>query len=226
MRHKLLISPSILAADFSKLGEEVKRAEAGGADMVHIDVMDGHFVPNITIGPVVVESLKKVTKLPLDVHLMIENPDKYIDAFIKAGADIITIHYEACGLKKTNDLIAYIKSKNVKAAVAFNPDVDINEALKCVNNVDMILMMGVFPGFGGQKFIKDVLVKIKNIRDYRDEKGLKFDIQVDGGIDSNNIYDVTEAGANIIVAGTSVFKANDIQTAIQGLRDHAFLEGI
>jgi ribulose-phosphate 3-epimerase len=220
MRYKLLISPSILAADFSKLGEEIKRAEGGGADMIHVDVMDGHFVPNITIGPVVVEYLRKVTELTLDVHLMIENPEKYIDAFLKAGADIITIHYEVCGAR-TNEVIEYIKNKGIKAAVAFNPDVNIDEAVKCTDNADMVLMMSVFPGFGGQKFIRDVLWKIKKLCDYRENNGFKFNIQVDGGIDSGNIGDVTEAGANVIVAGTSVFRAADINIAIKELRDNA-----
>jgi ribulose-phosphate 3-epimerase len=214
------IAPSILASDFSKLGDEIKKVEAAGADLIHIDVMDGHFVPNITIGPPVIKALRKITKLPFDVHLMIENPDKYLDGFIDAGADIITVHAEACThLHRT---IQTLKQKGVKACVALNPATSISSLDWIINELDMVLLMTVNPGFGGQSFIEHMPEKIRELKMLKTRKGLKFDIEIDGGADLTNIYKVTEAGANIIVAGSTVFNAPDTQEIIRSLKEKAF----
>jgi len=210
------IAPSILSADFSRLGQEVHRAEKAGADLIHIDVMDGHFVPNITIGPVVVESIKSKTNIPLDVHLMIENPDKYIDAFAEAGADIITVHVEASEhLYKTLD---HIRKSSKTVGVSLNPSTPIARIEHVLKHVDMVLLMTVNPGFGGQKFIRSVLPKIKELKQIVDKANLSVDIEVDGGIDETTVADVVKAGANILVAGTAIFKAPDIKEAIKVLR--------
>ncbi|MDO9465480.1 MAG: ribulose-phosphate 3-epimerase [bacterium] len=210
------IAPSILSADFSKLEQEVYRAEEAGADLIHIDVMDGHFVPNITIGPVVVKSIRNKTSIPLDVHLMIENPDKYIDAFAEAGADIITVHVEACEhLHKTFD---HIRKFSKTVGVSLNPSTPIVRIEHILKQVDMVLVMTVNPGFSGQKFIRSVLPKIKELKQMIDNAGLPVDIEVDGGIDEVTAADVVKAGANILVAGTAVFKATDIKEAIAKLR--------
>jgi ribulose-phosphate 3-epimerase len=214
------IAPSILASDFSKLGDEIKKVEAAGADLIHIDVMDGHFVPNITIGPPVIKALRKITKLPFDVHLMIENPDKYLDGFIDAGADIITVHAEACThLHRT---IQTLKQKGVKACVALNPATSISSLDWIINELDMVLLMTVNPGFGGQSFIEHMPEKIRELKMLKTRKGLKFDIEIDGGADLTNIYRITEAGANIIVAGSTVFNAPDTQEIIRSLKEKAF----
>ena len=211
------IAPSILSADFSRLGQEVYRAEKAGADLIHIDVMDGHFVPNITIGPVVVESIKSKTSIPLDVHLMIENPDKYIDAFAEAGADIITVHVEASEhLYKTLD---HIRKSSKTVGVSLNPSTPIARIEHVLKHVDMVLLMTVNPGFGGQKFIRSVLPKIKELKQIVDKADLSVDIEVDGGIDETTVADVVKAGANILVAGTAIFKAPDIKEAIKVLRN-------
>jgi len=210
------IAPSILSADFSMLEQEVCRAEEAGADFIHVDVMDGHFVPNITIGPVVVKSIKGKISIPLDVHLMIENPDKYIDAFAEAGADIITVHVEACtNLQKTLD---HIRKLFKRAGVSLNPSTPVARIEQVLKQVDMVLLMTVNPGFGGQKFIRSVLPKIEEIKQMVDNTGLPIDIEVDGGIDETTVTDAVKAGANILVAGTAVFKAPDIKKAIKGLR--------
>jgi len=210
------IAPSILSADFSRLGQEVHRAEKAGADLIHIDVMDGHFVPNITIGPVVVESIKSKTSIPLDVHLMIENPDKYIDAFAEAGADIITVHVEASEhLYKTLD---HIRKSSKTVGVSLNPSTPIARIEHVLKHVDMVLLMTVNPGFGGQKFIRSVLPKIKELKQIVDKADLSVDIEVDGGIDKTTVADVVKAGASILVAGTAIFKAPDIKEAIKVLR--------
>ena len=210
------IAPSILSADFSRLGQEVHRAEKAGADLIHIDVMDGHFVPNITIGPVVVKSIRDKTNIPLDVHLMIENPDKYIDAFAEAGADIITVHVEVCtNLQKT---LAYIRKLSKGVGVSLNPSTPIVRIEHVLKQVDMVLLMTVNPGFGGQKFIRSVLPKIEELKQMIDNASLPIDIEVDGGIDKTTAADVVKAGANILVAGTAVFKAPDIKKAIEMLR--------
>ncbi len=211
------IAPSILSADFSRLGQEVHRAEKAGADLIHIDVMDGHFVPNITIGPVVVESIRSKTNIPLDVHLMIENPDKYIDAFAEAGADIITVHVEASEhLYKTLD---HIRKSSKTVGVSLNPSTPIARIEHVLKHVDMVLLMTVNPGFGGQKFIRSVLPKIKELKQIVDKADLSVDIEVDGGIDKTTVADVVKAGANILVAGTAIFKAPDIKEAIKVLRN-------
>ena len=211
------IAPSILSADFSRLEQEVRRAEKAGADLIHIDVMDGHFVPNITIGPVVVESIKSKTNIPLDVHLMIENPDKYIDAFAEAGADIITVHVEASEhLYKTLD---HIRKFSKTVGVSLNPSTPIARIEHVLKHVDMVLLMTVNPGFGGQKFIRSVLPKIKELKQIVDKADLSVDIEVDGGIDKTTVADVVKAGANILVAGTAIFKAPDIKEAIKVLRN-------
>jgi len=214
------IAPSILSADFSILGEEIKRVESAGADLIHIDVMDGHFVPNISIGPPVVKSLRKVTSLPFDVHLMIENPDDYLDAFIDAGADIISVHAECC--YHLNRTIQRIKQRGIKAAVAINPATSLSILEWILSDVDMVLLMTVNPGFGGQKYIETVTEKVRMLKKMIDSKGLKPDIEVDGGIGPSNIFKVTEAGANVIVAGSTVYNAPDAAQIIKELKDKAF----
>lgn len=210
------IAPSILSADFSKLGMEIKDVERGGAELIHVDVMDGHFVPNITIGPLVVESIRPITKLPLDVHLMIENPDRYIESFAKAGADYITVHVEACThLHRT---IQIIKSFGVKAGVVLNPATPVGWIEPIIEELDMVLLMSVNPGFGGQKFIPSVLEKIKGVKDLAKQKGVVLEIEVDGGVNEQTAHLCVEAGATILVAGSAVFIHDDRQKAISLLK--------
>jgi len=215
---KIQISPSILSADFSQLGNEIKKLEDGGADMIHVDVMDGHFVPNLTIGPPVIKALKKQSSMLFDVHLMISPVHKYIEAYSEAGADIITIHPEA-----TNDLqssISKIKSLNKKVGVSLNPETKIDVIIKYLEQINLVLIMSVNPGFGGQKFMPEVLIKIKALKKIQEEKGLDFDIEIDGGINFDNSKVAIEAGANILVSGTTVFKSNngDIKKNIELLK--------
>ena len=215
---KIKISPSILSADFSQLGNEIKRLEEGGADMIHVDVMDGHFVPNLTIGPPVIKALKKQTSMLFDVHLMISPVHKYIEAYSDAGADIITIHPEA-----TDDLgtsISKIKKLNKKAGVSLNPKTKIDTILNFLEKIDLVLIMSVNPGFGGQKFMPEVLDKIKQLKKIQQEKNWVFDIEIDGGINFENSKTVKEAGANILVSGTTIFKSNngDIKKNIELLK--------
>ena len=215
---KIQISPSILSADFSKLGEEIKRLEIAGADLIHVDVMDGHFVPNLTIGPAVIKALRKFTKLPFDVHLMISPVHKYINNYAEAGADIITIHPEAT--KDLNETINLIKKFNKKVGVSLNPDTEIGVLKGILQKIDLILIMSVFPGFGGQKFIPEVISKIKEIKKIKEENNYNYDIEVDGGINFSNSKDVLNAGANILVSGTTIFKENngDIKKNIEKLK--------
>ena len=201
------ISPSILSADFSQLGEEIKRLEEGGADMIHVDVMDGHFVPNLTIGPPVIKSLRKHCSLKFDVHLMISPVHKYIEAYANAGADIITIHPEAT--QNLADSIKEIKNLNKKVGVSLNPESKIELITEFLDQIDLVLIMSVNPGFGGQKFMPEVLDKIKQLKIIQQEKKLNFDIEIDGGINFENCKIAIDAGANILVSGTTVFKSND-----------------
>jgi len=204
---KIQISPSILSADFSQLGNEIKRLEKGGADMIHVDVMDGHFVPNLTIGPPVIKTLKKCSSLLFDVHLMISPVHKYIEAYADAGADIITIHPEATDNLKLS--ISKIKDLNKKVGLSLNPETKIDVILDLLNQIDLVLIMSVNPGFGGQKFMPEVLTKIKELKKIQEEKRLDFDIEIDGGINFENSKIAIEAGANILVSGTTIFKSND-----------------
>jgi len=204
---KIKISPSILSADFSQLGNEIKRLEEGGADMIHVDVMDGHFVPNLTVGPPVIKALRQYTTLPFDVHLMISPVHKYIQDYADAGADIITIHPEA-----TEDLkysIQHVKNLGKKIGVSLNPKTKINLITDLLNKIDLVLIMSVNPGFGGQKFMPEILDKIKELKRIKDQKNLKFDIEIDGGINFDNNRLAIEAGANILVSGTTIFKENN-----------------
>ena len=215
---KIQISPSILSADFSQLGSEIKRLEDGGADMIHVDVMDGHFVPNLTIGPPVIKALKKHCSLKFDVHLMISPVHNYIEAYADAGADIITIHPEA-----TNDLkqsILKIKKLNKRVGVSLNPESKIDLVKNLLDQIDLVLIMSVNPGFGGQKFMPEVLEKIKELKKIQTKKNLDFDIEIDGGINFDNCKSAIEAGANILVSGTTVFKSNngDIERNINLLK--------
>ena len=215
---KIQISPSILSADFSQLGNEIKKLEKGGADMIHVDVMDGHFVPNLTIGPPVIKALKKHSSMIFDVHLMISPVHDYIDSYADAGADIITIHPEATDDLKSS--LLKIKSLGKKVGVSLNPKTKINVIEKYLNDIDLVLIMSVNPGFGGQKFMPEVLTKIKELKKIQKEKNIDFDIEIDGGINFENSKIVIEAGANILVSGTTVFKSNngDIRKNIELLK--------
>ena len=204
---KIKISPSILSADFSNLRNEIKRLQIGGADLIHVDVMDGHFVPNLTIGPPVIRALRKYTKVPFDVHLMISPVHKYIKDYALAGADIITIHPEAT--KNLSSSIKLIKKLKKKVGLSLNPNTKIDVIKKYLKSVDLVLIMSVYPGFGGQKFIVKTLDKIEKLSKIKNEKRFKFDIEVDGGINFQNSKDVINAGANILVSGTTIFKDNN-----------------
>lgn len=212
---KIIVSPSILSADFANLERDIKLVEKAGADWLHVDVMDGHFVPNITIGVPVVASIKKVAKIPLDVHLMIENPEKYVEPFVKAGADILTFHYEAVKENEINNLINKVKTMGVKVGMSIKPKTPVEEVLKYLSKLDMLLIMTVEPGFGGQKFMDFCAEKIKVVRKVNSE----IIIQVDGGINAQTGALCREYGANSLVAGSYIYKSNDIAQAISSLKN-------
>lgn len=210
------IAPSVLAADFSRLGDEVRAAEAAGADSIHIDIMDGRFVPNLTMGPVIVEAIRAVTKLPLDIHMMILEPERYVEAFAKAGGDILTVHLEAS--PHVHRTVQQIQELGKKPSVALNPHTPLNGLDVVLPELSMVLLMTVNPGFGGQKFINSVVPKIRAMRAEIDRRGLQTDLQVDGGVASDTARTAVEAGANVLVAGTAVFGAPDYRSAISALR--------
>ena len=211
------IAPSILSADFSRLGDEVRAVEKAGSDVIHVDVMDGHFVPNITIGPLVVQGLKKLTSLPLDVHLMIENPERYIEAFAQAGSDWITIHAEVCPHLKR--IIKKIRQLNVRPGIVLKPTTSLKILYPVLDDVDLVLIMSVNPGFGGQSFIPSTLKKIERLRKIVDQNRYPLEIEVDGGVKIDNIGEVSKAGGDIFVVGTGIFKTKDYEETIKKLRE-------
>ena len=213
---KVKIAPSILASDFSRLGEEVQAVEKAGADMIHADIMDGHFVPNITIGPQVVAAIRPHTTLPISVHLMISEPKKYAERFIKSGADAITVHVEV--VDDVPETIRWLKSMGVKAGLSLNPDVSVEKVFPYISIVDHILIMSVFAGFGGQKFIPESLERIRQTRERADNDNPDLDIEIDGGIYPSNAAEIVRAGANVLIAGTAIFGSDDMKKAIKGLR--------
>jgi ribulose-phosphate 3-epimerase len=213
------IAPSILSADFARLADQIAMVESAGADMIHVDVMDGHFVPNITIGPVVVEWIRKVTSLPLDVHLMIENPDAYIESFAKAGANLISVHFEAC--THLNRTLQFIHSHSCKAGVVLNPSSPVEWLSDTLPDVDFVLLMSVNPGFGGQKFIPRVLRKVQYLRSMRGDLGQQFAIEIDGGIGLNNLKQAFDAGAEWIVAGSAIFQSPDPKDTVRKMKQMA-----
>lgn len=215
----VVISPSILSADFSRLGDEVRAVDKAGADWIHVDVMDGRFVPNITIGPLIVEALRPVTEKPLDVHLMIVEPEKYVADFAKAGADIISVHAEHNASPHLHRTLCQIRELGKQSGVVLNPSTPLEIIDYVLDVCDLILIMSVNPGFGGQSFIPSVVPKIKKLREMCDERGVDPWIEVDGGLKANNTWQVLEAGANAIVAGSAVFKADDYAAAIEGIRN-------
>ncbi len=217
----LRIAPSILASDFSRLGEEIRAVEAAGADWIHIDVMDGHFVPNLTIGPGIVEAVRRCTDLPLDVHLMIETPDRYVGDFASAGADTIGVHVEAC--PHLHRSIQTIKEAGVRACAVINPATPASAVEPILAEVDQVLVMTVNPGFGGQKFIRSALSAVKQIRGWIQERDLNVDVEVDGGITADTIGEAAQAGANAFVAGTAVFGTDDYKAAMDALRQRSGL---
>ena len=210
------IAPSILSADFTRLGEEVKSVEQAGADYIHVDVMDGHFVPNITIGPIIVEAVRRVTELPLDVHLMISNPDYFIEDFVRAGADIITIHTEA--VKHLHRSIQHIRKAGARPGASLNPATPLQVIEYILDDLDMVVIMTVNPGFGGQEFISEVIPKIERLKEMIDKRGLNIEIEVDGGINPDNISLVSSAGANVFVAGSAVFGSKDYARTIRKMK--------
>ena len=219
MAQPILIAPSILSADFARLAEEIAAVEQAGADLLHVDVMDGHFVPNLTVGPPIIESLKKVTKIPLDVHLMITNADAYISDFVDAGADYLTVHVEACPhLHRT---IQSIKERGIKAGVTLNPATPISSLQEILGDVDLVLIMSVNPGFGGQKFIPSVLKKIAEARAMLDRINSSALLEVDGGVKVDNVREIVAAGATTLVAGSAIFSQRDYQATISALRSAA-----
>ena len=211
------LAPSILSADFSRLGEEIKAVEEAGADYIHIDVMDGHFVPNITVGPLIVETAKAVTTLPLDVHLMISDPDRYVQDFIKAGSDLLSVHVETCPhLQRT---LTYIRELGGRAAAVINPSTPISTLEYVMDDLDMVLLMTVNPGFGGQKFIPTMLPKIKKMRALIDEKKLPIELEVDGGVNLENVSQISQAGADVVVAGSAVYKSADCRATVRLMKE-------
>ena len=216
-----VVSPSVLAADFSKLGAEIEKVEKAGAKYIHLDVMDGIFVPNMSFGAPVIASIRKNTSIIFDVHLMITEPQRYIDDFLKAGADIITIHYESC--ENPSEVISYIKSKECRAAISLKPATPAEVVFPMLKDLDMVLVMTVEPGFGGQKMMPDMLEKVRQIRTYANEHNIDIDIEVDGGLTADNVHMATEAGANIIVAGSAVFNAPSAKEVINKMKQTAEL---
>lgn len=217
MERNIKIAPSVLSADFAKMGEEIKSVEQAGADVIHLDVMDGVFVPNITFGIKMVADVRRITSLPLDCHLMIVHPEKYVKDFAKAGADYITVHYEACG-ENLKDTLLLIKENNVKCGLVINPDTPVEKIENLIPLCDMVLVMSVFPGFGGQKFIADVLDKCRAIRKIIDENNLDCLLEIDGGINADTAKSAREAGCDVLVAGSAVFGASDRVAAISAVR--------
>lgn len=217
MERSIKIAPSVLSADFAKMGEEIKSVEKAGADIIHLDVMDGVFVPNITFGIKMVADVRKITSLPLDCHLMIVHPEKYVKDFAKAGADYITVHYEACG-ESLKDTLLQIRENNVKCGLVINPDTPVEKIENLIPLCDMVLVMSVFPGFGGQKFIADVLDKCRAIRKIIDENNLDCLLEIDGGINADTAKSAREAGCDVLVAGSAVFGASDRVAAISAVR--------
>ncbi len=215
-KRSVKIAPSILSADFSNMAAGVKRAEAAGADMIHCDVMDGVFVPNLTFGFKMIEDIKKSTRLPLDVHLMIVEPERYVERFVKAGADIVTFHIEAC--KSVPETLAAIKAAGARRGLVINPHTPVDGILPYLKDCDMVLVMSVMPGFGGQKFMPHVLDKVRTLKKIAVEKNYTFDIEIDGGITIENASEVKAAGVNVIVAGNTLFAAKDMKAAVEGLR--------
>ena len=211
-----IVSPSVLAANFAKLGDEIKKTEKAGAAYSHLDVMDGIFVPNISFGAPMISSIRKASNLIFDVHLMITEPQRYIDDFVKAGADIITIHYESC--ENPREVIKYIKSKEVKAGLAIKPATPADVVYDMLGELDMVLVMTVEPGFGGQKMIPETLEKVRQIRSYANKRGINIDIEVDGGLNADNVGMATEAGANVIVAGSAVYNAKSPKEVIKNMK--------
>lgn len=217
MERSIKIAPSVLSADFAKMGEEIKSVEQAGADVIHLDVMDGVFVPNITFGIKMVADVRRITSLPLDCHLMIVHPEKYVKDFAKAGADYITVHYEACG-ESLKDTLLQIRENNVKCGLVINPDTPVEKVENLIPLCDMVLVMSVFPGFGGQKFIADMLDKCRAIRKIIDENNLDCLLEIDGGINADTAKSAREAGCDVLVAGSAVFGASDRVAAISAVR--------
>ncbi|MFQ5455166.1 MAG: ribulose-phosphate 3-epimerase [Nitrospirota bacterium] len=215
-RKAIKIAPSILSADFGILGEEIAGVEKGGADLIHIDVMDGHFVPNLTVGPIVVKAARQITKLPLDVHLMIDNPDLYISKYVDAGSDYLTVHAEVC--RHLHRTIQSIKGTGIKAGVALNPATSLTSIENIIDDIDFLLIMSVNPGFGGQTFIYNVLEKLRMAKTMIDNKGLSVELGVDGGVNLKNISDISSAGANMVVAGSAIFGSDNYEQIINNLR--------